>query len=165
MLKLMRSAWDSWWCRAILFYCLTAFTISLFLGPTRCRDGWHSLSIGERGACSHHGGVDRSRGSLINLVALIIAGGAAYRAYDKGQQAELRQRLKDKGIHPDAPQTISQTKPPPEPYVPPPIEPPSEAAIEAGREGEQRTKDYMKAYSAEMAKKSPTRRPRERRKR
>ncbi|MGW3769928.1 hypothetical protein [Actinomadura verrucosospora] len=26
--------------------------------PTRCRDGWRSPSIGRRGACSHHGGVD-----------------------------------------------------------------------------------------------------------
>jgi hypothetical protein len=27
------------------------------LGPVTCRDGWHSHSIGQRGACSHHGGV------------------------------------------------------------------------------------------------------------
>lgn len=29
-------------------------------GPPRCRDGWLSPSIGHRGACSWHGGVDRS---------------------------------------------------------------------------------------------------------
>ena len=27
------------------------------LNPMTCRDGWKSPSIGERGACSHHGGV------------------------------------------------------------------------------------------------------------
>lgn len=33
---------------------------SQLTGPVTCRDGWQSPSIGRRGACSHHGGVDRS---------------------------------------------------------------------------------------------------------
>jgi hypothetical protein len=34
------------------------FAINYFLGPLRCKDGWVSYSIGRRGACSHHGGVE-----------------------------------------------------------------------------------------------------------
>lgn len=37
------------------------------LGPVTCRDGWASGSIGTQGACSWHGGVDRSRGGLFFL--------------------------------------------------------------------------------------------------
>jgi hypothetical protein len=33
-------------------------------GAVTCRDGWASGSIGSRSACSHHGGVDRSKGGL-----------------------------------------------------------------------------------------------------
>lgn len=43
-------------------------------GPTLCRDGWHSASIGRQGACSHHGGVDRSK----NILPLIFTGLAAW---------------------------------------------------------------------------------------
>lgn len=39
--------------------------IGEILGPATCRDGWASSSIGSRGACSWHGGVDRSRNILI----------------------------------------------------------------------------------------------------
>jgi hypothetical protein len=39
------------------------------LGPVTCRDGWHSPSLGHRGACSWHGGVDHSRDALIIIFA------------------------------------------------------------------------------------------------
>lgn len=45
-----------------------------FLIPTTCRDGWHSPSIGLRGACSWHGGVyDHGKGAI----ALLLSIGAA----------------------------------------------------------------------------------------
>jgi hypothetical protein len=41
-----------------IFIFLTAWISgSILFGETKCRDGWHSPSIGSRGACSHHGGV------------------------------------------------------------------------------------------------------------
>lgn len=36
-----------------------------------CNDGWRSTSIGKRGACSYHGGVDRSAMALANIVGLV----------------------------------------------------------------------------------------------
>lgn len=42
------------------------------LSPT-CHSGWSSPSIGSRGACSWHGGVDRSALTTANLVSLIFA--------------------------------------------------------------------------------------------
>jgi hypothetical protein len=61
---------------------LVAFLISFVLlglvtGEAGCRDGWGSPSIGVRGACSHHGGVDNSSGRIrwgLSIVAAIGAG-------------------------------------------------------------------------------------------
>lgn len=46
-------------------------------GPPRCRDGWQSPSIGERGACSWHGGVSDA-GDGLGVLALIIGGAAGW---------------------------------------------------------------------------------------
>lgn len=48
----------------------TALTAAFPAEPARCRDGWHSPSIGRQGACSHHGGVVRP-GSGRHLVFFI----------------------------------------------------------------------------------------------
>ena len=44
------------------------------LGPVKCRDGYASSAIGRSGACSSHGGVDRSRDTLIALLSVAGAG-------------------------------------------------------------------------------------------
>ena len=44
------------------------------LGPVICRDGYASSAIGRSGACSSHGGVDRSRDVLIALLSVAGAG-------------------------------------------------------------------------------------------
>lgn len=44
--------------------------IGAFMGPTTCNSGWQSGSIGRQGACSHHGGVDRTPGTLRFMVSL-----------------------------------------------------------------------------------------------
>ena len=44
------------------------------LGPVKCRDGYASSSIGRSGACSSHGGVDKSRDALIALLSVAGAG-------------------------------------------------------------------------------------------
>ncbi len=51
-----------------------AFAILLFLlgrlaGATTCQDGWQSPSIGSRGACSYHGGVDRTKFGIVFFVS------------------------------------------------------------------------------------------------
>ena len=67
-----RVARKPWIAGAAAFF-LSLFVLGRLLGsPVTCRDGWHSPAIGKRGACSHHGGVDRSGGSLIFLVSLGI---------------------------------------------------------------------------------------------
>lgn len=61
------------------------FLISLFVSGqifdlrARCHDGSLSSAIGRQGACSHHGGVDRSRGGFATVVSLVngfVVGGA-----------------------------------------------------------------------------------------
>lgn len=64
-----------------------AVFLTLFVGssallnrviPTTCRDGWHSPSIGRRGACSWHGGVtDHGKG----VMTLLISGVGAFSVY------------------------------------------------------------------------------------
>ena len=43
-------------------------------GSTRCKDGWHSMSIGSRGTWSHHGGVGETFLGTISLPAAIGIG-------------------------------------------------------------------------------------------
>src|ERR1700682_1064498 len=58
---------------------LVSLTVMLKLvGPVTCFDGWHSPSIGRRGACSWHGGVDSTPQSLA-FAASVFAGFLAYK--------------------------------------------------------------------------------------
>jgi len=57
----------------ILQNLLTIFAENIF-GPVKCSDGYASQSIGRSGACSSHGGVDKSRDTLIALLSAIGAG-------------------------------------------------------------------------------------------
>lgn len=41
------------------------------IGPTRCSDGWASPSIGKQGACSHHGGVNRSPRNGVLILSIL----------------------------------------------------------------------------------------------
>lgn len=66
-----------------VFLLLMIFLGSAFDLRARCASGWVSSSIGSRGACSHHGGVDRTRGTLAFFFSLGVAGYAARRTYLK----------------------------------------------------------------------------------
>src|SRR3974377_297443 len=62
----------------VIFLILQNLLTILFdetLGPVKCRDGYASSSIGRSGACSSHGGVDRSRDALIALLSVAGAAG------------------------------------------------------------------------------------------
>ena len=50
------------------------------LGPAKCRDGWASAYIGRQGACSWHGGVDRSRNGL-GMIFIVLGGFAGFMFY------------------------------------------------------------------------------------
>jgi hypothetical protein len=62
------------------------------LGPTTCRDGWDSPSIGRQGACSHHGGVDDSKAFFANLAGLIVGGLAGLARSNSLRRAADRRR-------------------------------------------------------------------------
>src|SRR4029450_11116080 len=64
----------------IIVFVLSLITLDQVIGPANCRDGWASSSIGRQGACSWHGGVDRTpavRRFLGSVLAGIAAGGIA----------------------------------------------------------------------------------------
>jgi hypothetical protein len=63
------------------------------VGPPRCRSGWQSPSIGLRGACSHHGGVDRSRGGILGFIAVVSGIVAAVVFQEKGSAAAIVSNL------------------------------------------------------------------------
>ena len=62
------------------------------IGPAKCNDGWTSSSIGKRGACSHHGGVNRLPGNLVLIFS--IAGGIGAGVYANGLQSAPSRRNK-----------------------------------------------------------------------
>jgi len=54
---------------------LLTILLDEMLGPVKCSDGYASPSIGRSGACSSHGGVDKTRDALIGVLS--VAGAAA----------------------------------------------------------------------------------------
>lgn len=54
----------------VVFF-LLSFIGNQLVGPTRCSDGWASPSIGKQGACSHHGGVNRSPRSGVMILSIL----------------------------------------------------------------------------------------------
>jgi hypothetical protein len=85
-----------------------------FLIPTSCRDGWHSSSIGRRGACSWHGGVtDHGAGALSMLISLVAGVGAGmWRSAVEDAEYE-REKVQREAIAETAPQPITPPSPAP----------------------------------------------------
>src|SRR5690242_11960719 len=63
---------------AAVAFVISVVVLSHLIGPARCRDGWASPSIGSRGACSWHGGVDHTPGILKFWASVAAAVGAWY---------------------------------------------------------------------------------------
>lgn len=61
-------------------FVLAMFVIGMNMGPTRCNSGWKSSSIGRQGACSHHGGVNRTPETLRLLASMAFGIGAGLAA-------------------------------------------------------------------------------------
>ncbi len=83
------------------------------LGPVKCRDGWASGSIGRQGACSWHGGVDRSRGAL-SFVFMVIGGVAGFGFYG----SKFADRLDQPRRPPQSSQPPANRSAPPDPSSP-----------------------------------------------
>ena len=61
------------WFICLLVFVLVRLALFSIFGDTNCKDGWRSQSIGIQGACSHHGGVDRTKGMLIFFFSAFAA--------------------------------------------------------------------------------------------
>lgn len=62
----------------LVVFIVTYVAIGSIQGPTVCRDGWRSPSIGRSGACSHHGGIDRGPAGLRFIVSLLLGIGSGF---------------------------------------------------------------------------------------
>lgn len=80
--------------RAVKFgaaaFVATLIFLNLISGPLTCNSGWGSPSIGSPGACSHHGGVDRTP-VFLRFLASAAAGIAVGRWAAKRGEAPVRQ--------------------------------------------------------------------------
>ncbi|RWM29771.1 MAG: hypothetical protein E5Y01_31670 [Mesorhizobium sp.] len=65
-----------------LSFIVSRIGLSPLVGDRVCRDGWHSMSIGHRGACSWHGGVGGLEHGNWVMPAAIALGVAAGFAWD-----------------------------------------------------------------------------------
>jgi hypothetical protein len=82
-------------------FIVTGQVLNAYLGKeiTKCRDGWHSPSIGAQGACSHHDGVDRSL-TWRSVLKLVVAGASAYAVV-------VFRNPSQPNVHPNLPSPIS----------------------------------------------------------
>jgi len=59
----------------IICFIVSAIILRMIFGPLTCADGWASSSIGSRGACSHHGGVETNvKGAVALLIGFVVWG-------------------------------------------------------------------------------------------
>jgi UDP-N-acetylmuramyl pentapeptide phosphotransferase/UDP-N-acetylglucosamine-1-phosphate transferase len=76
MKRYIKLAWDiirNPYLIGFVIFLLVHWGLFSLFGPITCNDGWSSGSIGAQGACSHHEGVDTSKGILIFLFSAFIA--------------------------------------------------------------------------------------------
>ena len=68
--------------------------------PTVCSDGWASPSIGERGACSWHGGVGTNWSAILTSLFSVVGGlgiwGVIERENDKLREIERKHREQER---------------------------------------------------------------------
>jgi hypothetical protein len=75
-----------------LFFACRILLGIVFDLSAECHDGWDSPSIGIRGACSHHGGVDRSAAEgafLFSLLIGVVGGNIARLVSDRAESLDL----------------------------------------------------------------------------
>ncbi len=79
---------DRTWLVGIVVFLGAMILLSILFGGAVCSDGWASASIGRRGACSSHGGIDRTAG-VIKFLLSIGATVWAVVAYSAGREKWL----------------------------------------------------------------------------
>ena len=78
---------------------LSVSTVLAYIIPTTCRDGWHSPSIGLRGACSWHGGVyDHGKGAIALLLSAAAAAAVGFWRYSIEEAEADKQRQQDQEL-------------------------------------------------------------------
>lgn len=97
-------------------FAATGFGIGQLLGPTTCRDGWPSPSIGHQGACSHHGGVSHS-GDFLIWVAGAVGVGAGFAFHESRAGRWVGGETWSDACKPYQPPKYEPR--PPRPHVPP----------------------------------------------
>ena len=61
---------DRTWIVGIIVFFGSMILLSILFGGAVCSDGWASPSIGRRGACSYHGGVNRTVGTIKFMLSI-----------------------------------------------------------------------------------------------
>ncbi|MER8918235.1 hypothetical protein NKI32_31150 [Mesorhizobium sp. M0761] len=113
-----------------LTFIVSRIGLSPFVGVDVCKDGWHSMSIGRRGACSWHGGVgglDHGNWVLPATIALGVAAGFAWSAL-RAKWSETATPVEEWGPV----------------YVPQPEEPPSRPKISSEVSGQEGMQSVLK---------------------
>lgn len=113
---------DRIWLIGICVFIGSMILLSILFGAAVCSDGWASPSIGRRGACSHHGGVDKTAG-VIKLFLSIAATWWAVFAYSAGREKWLAMRREageaTKSVTVEKPAITQHITPPPTSVVAP----------------------------------------------
>lgn len=73
MKALLKNPWIVGISSLFISLSLGHFFAELAWGSIKCSDGWASSSIGTSGACSHHGGVDKTRDIVIGFISIAVA--------------------------------------------------------------------------------------------
>lgn len=86
--------------RSPIFYAFLALVISkiiiaLLLPEVSCMDGWKSNSIGNSGACSHHGGINRFPEIIGDLLCFAVA----FFVWKKAKQNQNKLNNPENKIH------------------------------------------------------------------
>jgi len=84
------------WPLGIITFIVSFMVLARLLPATTCNDGWHSGSIGSRGACSWHGGVDNTwviLKTLISTGVAIAVGKWRRRRIEAVEQRERERRM------------------------------------------------------------------------
>ena len=66
---------------SVIFGIFVLLVLSVFAPNITCADGWASPSIGSRGACSHHGGVDSGLSALYFIFTLGVSASSGLWAF------------------------------------------------------------------------------------
>ncbi|MCX6763831.1 MAG: hypothetical protein NTZ97_03830 [Candidatus Moranbacteria bacterium] len=82
----------------IIVFFTTIFVGNDIAGPIRCKDGWHSLSIGRQGACSHHGGVDTGPRDFVLFLSFVFSIGSDIYIYSFLQEKNNKKNLTNKQV-------------------------------------------------------------------